>query len=167
MEPCRQGQHGRGSLSWPLHSLLAFLPSPLPLLSRLKEELEQLAVQVPAQAQSKREDGAGPGEAVSLGIRWQGTETAYERSWEGWKARKGSGESSEDSLWGRACPQEHSQGKDTEAGSGGVGGGRSQGGCAYRDAWRPPAQTLISPRPIPSPSDSVKREIQSCPPRRA
>ncbi|XP_019583907.2 synaptonemal complex central element protein 1 [Rhinolophus sinicus] len=32
---------------------------------RLKEELEQLAVQVPAQAQSKREEGAGPGEAAN------------------------------------------------------------------------------------------------------
>lgn len=73
--------------AWSRESLLAsshpsiLPPFPPPLLSRLKEELEQLAVQVPAQAQSKREEGAGPGEAVSLGIRWQGAETACERSW--------------------------------------------------------------------------------------
>ncbi|ELK11778.1 Synaptonemal complex central element protein 1 [Pteropus alecto] len=47
---------------------------------RLKEELEKLGLQVPAQAQSKQEDGAGPAEAVSPGVRWQGTETAHERS---------------------------------------------------------------------------------------
>uniref|UniRef100_A0A8C3W4X6 Synaptonemal complex central element protein 1 n=1 Tax=Catagonus wagneri TaxID=51154 RepID=A0A8C3W4X6_9CETA len=35
---------------------------------RLKEELEKLGVQVPDQTQSKQEERAGPGEAVSLGI---------------------------------------------------------------------------------------------------
>ncbi|KAB0401521.1 hypothetical protein E2I00_002211, partial [Balaenoptera physalus] len=38
---------------------------------RLKEELEKLGVQVPAQGQSKQEEGAGPGEAVSPGIRFR------------------------------------------------------------------------------------------------
>lgn len=41
---------------------------PLPhFLSRLKEELEKLGIQVPAQAQSKQEEEAGLGEAVSPG----------------------------------------------------------------------------------------------------
>uniref|UniRef100_A0A452SMG5 Synaptonemal complex central element protein 1 n=1 Tax=Ursus americanus TaxID=9643 RepID=A0A452SMG5_URSAM len=36
---------------------------------RLKEELEKLGMQIPARAQSKQEEGAGPGEPVSPGIR--------------------------------------------------------------------------------------------------
>ena len=62
-------------VSWSLHSLLSFLlPFPLPTLlpclclSRLKEELETLGVQIPAQAQSKQDEGAGPGELVSPGL---------------------------------------------------------------------------------------------------
>lgn len=53
-------------------SLFPLLPSPSssptlihPFMSRLKEELEKLGVQVTAQAQSKQEDGASQEEAVS------------------------------------------------------------------------------------------------------
>nr|XP_035966255.1 synaptonemal complex central element protein 1 isoform X3 [Halichoerus grypus] len=43
---------------------------------RLKEELEKLGMQIPAQAPSKQEEGAGPGEPVSPGMRWQGAENS-------------------------------------------------------------------------------------------
>lgn len=55
-------------LSFPL--LLSPSPSLIqPFMSRLKEELEKLGVQVTAQAQSKQEDGTSPEEAVSPGIK--------------------------------------------------------------------------------------------------
>lgn len=53
--------------SYPSPSTSSY-PTPDLFLSRLKEELEKLGIQVPAQAQSKQEEEAGLGEAVSPGI---------------------------------------------------------------------------------------------------
>ncbi|XP_053062846.1 synaptonemal complex central element protein 1 isoform X2 [Acinonyx jubatus] len=64
-QKCQQLQQKRQSL---LSFLLPFpLPTLLPYLclSRLKEELETLGVQIPAQAQSKQDEGAGPGELAN------------------------------------------------------------------------------------------------------
>ncbi|XP_064343882.1 synaptonemal complex central element protein 1 isoform X3 [Camelus dromedarius] len=73
---------------------------------RLKEELEKLGVQVPAQGQSKQEEGAGPGEAVSLGIGCR-EQRQLVKGAGGGKARRGSAGSSEDGLFrGRAGTQQ-------------------------------------------------------------
>ncbi|XP_057593398.1 synaptonemal complex central element protein 1 isoform X2 [Hippopotamus amphibius kiboko] len=133
---------------------------------RLKEELQKLGVQVPAQAQSKQEEGAGPGEAVSPGI-WCREQRQLMKGAVGGKARRGSADSSEESLQGRAFPKGYSQGKGAEAGSGGMRRGRTQRGSGHRDVRRLPPQTLTLCRPIPSPLESLRRKTQSCPPSRA
>lgn len=135
-------------------------------MSRLKEELEKLGVQVPAQGQSKQEEGAGPGEAVSPGV-WVREQRQLMKGALGGEARRGSAESSEDGLQGRAFPKGHSQGKGAEAGSSGVRTGRTQGGCGHGDVRRLPRHTLTSRRPIPSPLESVRRKTQSRPLSRA
>lgn len=142
--------------SYPSPSTSSY-PTPDLFLSRLKEELEKLGVQVPAQAQSKQEEEAGLGEAVSPGIRCR-EQRACERScgWEG---------TSEDGPQGRAFPMGHIPGKSAEAGSGGVRRGRTHGGCGHRDLMRLLPQTLTSHRPIPSPLESVRIKTQSHPPR--
>lgn len=115
--PCPQPPRGRWLkasllpfqlISWSLHTLLfLLLPLPLPTLLphpslfRLKEELEKLGMQIPARAQSKQEEGAGPGEPVSPGIRWQGAEIAHEsRVQEG---KEGEPQSSQRMVFWEGC----------------------------------------------------------------
>lgn len=148
------------------HPLVTLPPHPptLPFLSRLKEELEKLGLQVPAQAQSKQEDGAGPVEAVSPGVRWQGTETAREL---GCRAgRHGSCPGSPQwSLW-KGIPRGTAKAKALRLAV--VG----EEGVGPREGWvqgrmEAAVSDTDSHRPIPSFLESVRRKTQSCPPRRA
>uniref|UniRef100_A0A8C0T5F5 Synaptonemal complex central element protein 1 n=1 Tax=Canis lupus familiaris TaxID=9615 RepID=A0A8C0T5F5_CANLF len=92
---------------------------------RLKEELEKLGMQIPVQAQSKQEEGAGPGEPVRPGIGWQGAEIAHKRSWVE-EGKEGESQSPQRCSLGKGVLIGHNQDRSTEAGSGGVGRGTSQ-----------------------------------------